>query len=107
MRFFGYGKSKIILKNKFNLMLSVFSNHLDTIDGIYSHYLEKIDFFVKNNSELKEEYISKKSRKIAFFIICTPMPYSNLYAIGSDRFKLMFHINYPLDGFMLYKLISL
>ena len=66
MRFFGYGKSKIILKNKFNLLQPVFSNHLDTIDGIYSHSLEKFDFFVKNNSELKEEYISKKSRKTAF-----------------------------------------
>ena len=63
MIFFGYGKSKIILKNKFNLLLSVFSNHLDTIDCVYPHSLEKIDFFVKNNSELKEEYISKNLGK--------------------------------------------
>ena len=45
MRFFSYGKSKIILKNKFNYLQPVFSNHLDTIDGIYSHSLEKSDFF--------------------------------------------------------------
>ena len=44
---------KVFLKNKFNLLLPVFSNHLDTIDGTYSHSLEKIDFFVKNISELK------------------------------------------------------
>ena len=94
MRFFCDGESKIILKNNLFCCYQFFSNHLDTIDGIYSHSLEKIVFFVKNNSELKEEYISKKSRKIAFFLICTPMPYSNLYPIGSDLFKLMFHVYY-------------
>ena len=53
MRFFGYGKSKIILKNTFNLMLSVSSNHLDTIDGVYSHSLEKIDFLWKTTQSWK------------------------------------------------------
>ena len=55
---------KIILKNKFNLLSSVFSNHLDTIYGMYSHSLEEIDFFVKNSSELKEGYISKNLENI-------------------------------------------
>ena len=54
MTFFGHGKWKIILKNKFNLLPSVFSNHLDTIDGSYSHSLEKIDFLWKITQSWKK-----------------------------------------------------
>ena len=80
MRFFGYGKWKIILENEFNLLLSIFSNNLDTIDGIYSHSLEKIDSFVKNNSELKEGYISKTLGKSRFSIYA-PLYHIKIYTL--------------------------
>ena len=65
-------------------MLSVFSNHLDTIDGIYTHSLEKINFFVKNNSKLKEGYISKnlgKSHFSLYALLCHIQIYTLLAVI--------------------------
>ena len=46
-----------------------FSNHLGIVGDIYSHSFEKIEFFVKNISMLKEAYISLILMKSPFLLL--------------------------------------